>query len=474
MIGREEELRMLDLDYHKEESQFVVVYGRRRIGKTYLVREKFYDQFAFFHTGLREGGLKEQLEAFRISLKNYGDIRCPRLKSWLEAFDRVNKLIDSQPEGRKVIFIDELPWMDTPRSNLVSALEYFWNSELSVRRQKDVFLVVCGSATSWIVENLLHNRGGLHNRLTDQIWLRPFTLAECEKYVRSLGIEMSRAEICEAYMIFGGVPYYWSLLRADKSLAQNIDELCFSPRGKLTDEFGYLYASLFRNAEPHLKIVQALAARRYGMTREEILNETGLKNGGNFKKILDDLVRCDFVRQSNARKKRNRDAFFQLVDCFTIFHHAFMTGRAAGDAHFWSNSLEAPALASWKGLSFERLCVLHTEEIKRALGISGIRTEEYSWRTVSEDETLKGAQIDLVIERADGNINLCEMKYTDGPFELDARESEKLQHRKLAFKSENSLNKSCRLTLISPNGIKSNKYSHLIQNVITVGDLFRE
>ena len=330
MIGRTEELKSLDVDLSREEPQLVVVYGRRRIGKTYLIREKFADQFTFFHTGVRGGLLEDQLEAFRASLVQYGYRRCPRLKGWIDAFCRLDELIARAPDGRKIVFIDELPWMDTPKSNLVSALEYYWNNRALVRREKDVFLIVCGSATSWIVDNVIHNKGGLHDRLTDRIHVRPFTLRECAEYAHSLGIEMSRHEVCETYMVFGGVPYYWSLLRPDLSLAQNVDALCFSRHGRLRDEFDYLYASLFRNAQSHLKVVAALAGCKAGATREEIAARSGIANGGTLKKALEDLVRCDFARQFRAWHKRNRDALFQLTDNFTLFHLAFLAGSATG------------------------------------------------------------------------------------------------------------------------------------------------
>ena len=290
IVGRKNEIKNLEWDLQKSESQFVAVYGRRRIGKTYLVREMFADRFTFAHTGLRGGDKKAQLEAFRSSLVRYGRAKCPVLKSWLQAFEELDKLIAIAPPGRKVIFIDELPWMDTPRSGLLVGLESFWNARASARAEKDVFLVVCGSASSWIVKNLLGDTGGLYGRLTDRIWLRPFTLAECEKYSDRIGLSLSRQELCEAYMIFGGVPYYWNLLRPDMSLAQNIDTLFFSGHGALRDEFGFLYASIFRNAGEHIAIVEALSKKKVGMTREEIASAAGQKMGGNFRLVTEVLV----------------------------------------------------------------------------------------------------------------------------------------------------------------------------------------
>ena len=262
LIGRKNEVRTLEWDLQKSESQFVAIYGRRRIGKTYLVREMFNDSFTFSHTGLRGGDKKAQLAAFRASLTKYGRTKCPTLKNWAAAFEELDNLLAAAPEGRKILFIDELPWMDTPRSDLLVGLEGFWNGRASARAEKDLFLVVCGSASSWIVKNLLGDTGGLYGRLTDRIWLRPFTLAECEVYADRLGLAMSRQELCEAYMIFGGVPYYWNLLRPDMSLAQNIDALFFSDHGALRDEFGFLYSSIFRKAHNHIAIDEALSTKQ--------------------------------------------------------------------------------------------------------------------------------------------------------------------------------------------------------------------
>ena len=471
MIGRNDELKSLDSDLNATESQFVAVYGRRRIGKTYLVKEKFYDQFAFYHTGVRNGSMSEQLAAFRVSLKQAGMTNCPRLTSWIEAFGCLYEHIKNLPAGRKVIFLDELPWMDTPRSNLVSALEYHWNNQLSLR--KDVFLIVCGSASSWIIENIVHNIGGLYNRLTDRIWLRPFRLSECEQYAKSRGLNLSRQEICEAYMIFGGVPYYWSLLRSELGFRQNIDVLCFAEHGKLRDEFQYLYASLFRDATNHLKVVDVLSARKSGMKREEIFAASHIASRSTLKKILEDLVRCDFVRQYAARGKRNRDAFFQLTDNFTIFHNTFLKDGSQTDPDFWTDRSGSSKINVWNGLSFERVCLLHLDAIRRALGISGQITNAYTWRSAAESEDGRGAQIDLVIERADKVINLCEMKYCDSEYELDKEEAQRLRDRRNAFIKETGTRYACRLTLVAPFGLKRNTHSGIIDNVVTLDDLFQ-
>ena len=465
LLGRIREIQTLERDLRKDESQFIAVYGRRRVGKTYLIREYFHDQFFFYHTGLRGGNLKSQLIAFRASLIKYGHEKCPVLKNWLEAFGELNKLIEAGATGRKIIFIDELPWMDTAKSGLVTGLEYFWNAMASARSERDIFLIVCGSASSWIVKNLLKNTEGLYGRLTDRIQLKPFSLAECEEYAKRLGLEMAREEVAEAYMAFGGVPYYWSLLRSDLSLAQNIDELLFAVDGKLRQEFDYLYASIFRHAEPHLKVVEALFSRKSGMTREEIIATTGLKNGGNFKTVLDELEQCDFIRSYCPVGRKNRGAVYQLIDNYTLFYYTFIRNRPKDDTGYWLNALDTPRLANWRGLAFERLCLQHIDCIKRALGISGLQVTAHAWRGDS-------AQIDLLLNRSDKTIDICEIKYSEQPYAIDKDEHEKLMHRKEAFQASLTARRRCRIVLITFSGLKPSKYRGDAQGELTLNDLF--
>ena len=467
ILGRKREIEALERDLRKEESQFIAVYGRRRIGKTYLIREHFHDQFFFYHTGLRGGTLRSQLIAFRASLIKYGHERCPVLKNWLEAFEQLDVLVRTGVPGRKIIFIDELPWMDTPKSGLVTGLEYFWNAKASARSEHDIFLIVCGSASSWIVKNLLKNTGGLYGRLTDRLQLKPFRLSECEELAYRLGLEMTRTEVADAYMVLGGIPYYWSLMRNDLSLAQNIDELLFSEGGKLRDEFSYLYASIFKNAEPHLKVVEALSGKKSGLMREEIIAATGLKNGGNFKTVLDELEQCDFIRSYTPVGKKNRGAVYQLIDNYTLFYYAFIKGRPKDDTGYWLRTLDSSRLANWRGLAFERLCLQHVREIVQALGISGLQVTAHAWRGL-------GVQIDLLLNRSDRTVDICEIKCTDAPYEIDKVEYEKLLNRKQALQAVLPVRTRTRLVLISFSGLRPNKYRNAIQAELALDDLFKD
>lgn len=469
LIGRKLEKEELLATLESEESQFVAVYGRRRVGKTFLVRETFSNQFAFYHTGLAKGTLNDQLAEFQESLRQAGMKRPRRAKTWIEAFHQLSELLSSMNGvTKKVIFIDELPWMDTPKSNLLSALEHFWNGWASAR--KDIVLIICGSATAWVQKKILNNYGGLHNRVTIKMRLMPFSLAECEQYVESQGMAFSRKELMLGYMAMGGIPYYWSLLKKKWSLDQNIDNLFFKYDAPLRNEYEALYASLFKYPEPYMKVVVALGKERRGMLREEILKNTKLSDNQSFATILRDLEQCGFIRKYMAPGKKTRGAFFQLIDNYTLFYLNFVKEDKGNDEHFWTNSIDTSIRNAWCGLAFERLCLWHIPQIKAALGIQGVVSSVYSWRTEAS-ETHKGAQVDLLIDRRDNVINLCEMKYSDDVYALDAEEEEKLRNRKTAFQQDTNTRKSIHTTLVTTYGMHKNAHSGIVQSVVTMNEL---
>ena len=469
IIGRKEEQQILRSAVQSENSEFVAVYGRRRVGKTYLIRETFGYKFTFQHTGLAKGNTKEQLFSFAISLRDAGYDDCPIPKSWLEAFSLLSTYLKNSTDEKKIVFLDELPWMDTPRSNFISAFEHFWNGWASAR--KDIVLIICGSATSWIINKVINDHGGLHNRVTKQIALQPFTLKECEMFAQSKGLEMSRYQLAECYMVLGGIPYYWSLLEKGLSLAQNIDKIIFAKNGKLSNEFNQLYASLFKSPEQYIDIVTALGKKKVGMTREEIIAATDKYSNGALSKVLDELEYCGFIRKYNGFDKKSKQAIYQLIDNYTLFYFKFIQQNENNDEHFWSASIDSAMHRAWSGLAFERLCMAHTQQIKAALGIAGVLSNVYSWRKEA-DETSDGAQIDLLIDRKDQVINLCEMKYSLSEYIIDAEYEQKLRNKKSAFIDTTNTRKAVHLTMVTTFGIKVNAHSGIVQNEITLEDLF--
>lgn len=470
MVGRELERNALLRAYSKRESQFVAVYGRRRVGKTYLVRKTFGNQFAFYHTGVFDGSYREQLDEFRESLEEYGLFDCPTLKNWREAFRELRRLLESKGEGKKVVFIDELPWMETRNSRFVTQVDKFWNKWASAR--DDIVFVVCGSAASWMINNVINDYGGLHNRITDSIVVRPFSLGECEAYAKELGLSMSRREIAETYMVFGGVPYYWSYLEAGESLAQNLDRLLFSRDGKLRNEFDRLFKSLFKDDRMYREVIESLARRKSGKTREEILADVSFTDGGKYSECLQALEECGFVRSFSAVGKKTKNAIFQLVDNFTLFHLEFIAGANGDDGHFWTTSVTSPTVTGWKGRAFERLCLMHVDRIKAALGIAGVRTKVNSWTHAPDGKCKDGAQIDLLIDRADGVINLCEMKYSSGEYDLSLAEWKKIENRRDVFIKVTGTSKSVHVTMVTPEGVADSPSRHFIQSQVKLADLF--
>lgn len=469
IIGRKEEQQILHSAVQSENSEFVAVYGRRRVGKTYLIRETFGYKFTFQHTGLAKGNTKEQLFSFAISLRDAGYDDCPIPKSWLEAFSLLSTYLKNSTDEKKIVFLDELPWMDTARSNFISAFEHFWNGWASAR--KDIVLIICGSATSWIINKVINDHGGLHNRVTKQIALQPFTLKECEMFAESKGLEMSRYQLAECYMVLGGIPYYWSLMEKGLSLAQNIDKIIFAKNGKLSNEFNQLYASLFKSPEQYIDVVTALGKKKAGMTREEIIAATDMYSSGTLSKVLDELEYCGFIRKYNGFDKKSKQAIYQLIDNYTLFYFKFIQQNENNDEHFWSASIDSAMHRAWSGLAFERLCMAHTQQIKAALGIAGVLSNVYSWRKEA-DEMSDGAQIDLLIDRKDQVINLCEMKYSLSEYAIDAEYEQKLRNKKSAFIDATNTRKAVHLTMVTTFGIKANAHSGIVQNEITLEDLF--
>ncbi|MDR2653473.1 MAG: AAA family ATPase [Prevotellaceae bacterium] len=467
-IGRQREIEELTYLVESKKPEFAVIFGRRRVGKTFLIREYFNNKFTFYHTGMANTEMATQLKNFNASLHKYGNIPYPEVATWFESFEQLIHLLSHiKSKSKKTVFIDEMPWMDTPRSGFIQALEYFWNSWAS--GQSDILLIVCGSATSWMMNKLIKNHGGLHNRVTRRIHLSPFNLGECEEYFQKHNLEMNRHQIVENYMIFGGVPYYLSLMQKQFSMTQNVDNLCFASKGILKNEFENLYASLFKNHDNHVKIVEVLSKKAKGLTREEIIENAQLPDGGGLTKTLRELELCGFIHRYRAFEKWERQSLYQLIDFFTLFYFNFMSDNKFDDEHFWTNFIENARHRAWSGYAFEQVCMAHLPQIKNKLGISGVLTNTASWRS---RESENGAQIDLLIERNDKVINLCEMKFANSQFVITKKYDEILRNKQEAFRNETKTNKTLHLTMITTYGVKHNEYWGNIRSEVTMDDLF--
>ncbi|MBR3758475.1 MAG: ATP-binding protein [Bacteroidaceae bacterium] len=470
IIGREKEQDVLKSCFESERAELIAVYGRRRVGKTFLVKNFFREKFDFYITGIYQGSKKEQLQFFNRQLCAYSGMPYPYVDNWFDAFEQLKHYISGLKKNRVVIFIDELPWLDTPRSRFTKALELFWNSWAA--DQPAVKMVVCGSATTWMMSHLLGNKGGLHNRVTRRIKLSPFTLAEVESYLKSQGIVWNRYQITEAYMILGGTPYYLQMLQKGMSLSQNIDYLFFSENAELKEEYGFLFKSLFNDSAIYRSTVELLSRKAKGMTRMEIVQSLKLSEGGAISEVLENLCNCDFIRKYSAFGKKERDVLYQLTDLFTLFYLRFVKNSNRRDEHLWSNMIDSVERRTWSGYSFEQVCLHHIPQIKQRLGISGIQSDVCSWNTPATEEH-KSGQIDLLIDRRDQIINLCEMKYSTQEYEITKRYNDELQERKELFRSKTKTRKALHLTLVTTYGVKNNAYFGMIQSEVTMDDLFK-
>lgn len=479
MIGRKNEKNLLLSLLREEEPQFVAVVGRRRIGKTYLVRETFDYSFTFQHTGISNLSIpasfqkQSQLDKFQESLEMAG-FKCDHpLRSWNEAFQCLKEVIEHSKEKKKVIFIDELSWMDTKNSGLISALESFWNGWVTARKEKDVVLIVCDSATYWMINNIVNARGGLHNRLTAQIHLESFTLKECEEYLASKKIIMNRHQILQCYMVMGGIPYYWSLLKKGESLPQSIDRLFFNKNALLKDEYDNLYRSLFNKPDQYIEIVEALSQNNQGMSRNELIKKSGISSSGNLSEKLNELENCGFIRKYIPFGYKQKNCLYQLIDNYTLFYHRFIKNKNI-DENYWENQQQSSVVNTWCGLAFERVCLQHIQQIKKALGISGVYTEANAWRCkANHEEGIHGSQIDLLIVRRDQIINLCEMKYSEDDYTVDVAYDRSQRHKINDLLKVTKTKYAIHPTLITTYGVNENAYAKNIQSVITTDDLFQ-
>lgn len=469
LIGRIEQLKRLNEVKENASSSFIAVYGRRRVGKTFLIRNAFENKFDFYVTGIFKISLAQQLTNFHAALlKYYPQAEDMELaKDWFTAFQQLAGLLESDSIGKKIIFLDELPWFDTAQSGFIPALEHFWNSWASARN--DIILIVCGSAAGWMINKLINNRGGLHNRITGRIRLEPFTLKECADFLQSRNINFDRYQVIQLYMAIGGIPYYLEQVEGGQSAAQNINRLCFQKDGILRNEFENLYKSLFDNADKHIALIEALCKKTKGLTRGELIKESKLPSGGSITRMLSELEESGFIRKYYAYGKKERNSLYQLVDFYSLFYLRFIRKSSVMDDNSWLNSLDSPSLRAWSGYSFEQVCLIHIQQIKQALGISAVQTTTSAW--VGRNEA--GAQIDLLIDRRDHVINVCEMKFSLNKFTIDKKYAEELRNKIGVFTDEVKTSKSVFLTMITTFGLTKNDYAQsLVQNDLTMDVLF--
>lgn len=471
IAGRQKEIKILQGLFEERESSFLAVYGRRRIGKTYLVRQVYAEKLVFECTGLNQEDMSQQLENFWMMLNEAnpkGQVVAPP-KTWLQAFFQLRAYLNTlKGDEKKVIFLDEIPWFETPKSGFLAALGSFWNQYCTKRN--DIILVICGSAASWIIEKVVNDRGGLHNRITKRLQLQPFNLKETKAFFEFNQVKLSLRDIAQIYMCVGGIPFYLKDIKNGFSLPQILDQLFFEEYATLNNEFQNLYASLFKNNTFHEKVVAALATKNQGLTRNEILNVLGIKSSGDFSVVLEELTQCGFIKAIYPISKSKEGCLYRLIDEYSLFYFKFLAHDKSRSS--WSQLVNTPTFRTWSGYAFENLCFKHTAQIKMAFGISGVITNEYSWVLKGNAERT-GTQIDLVIDRADNCINIIEAKFYNTEFEV-TKDYERQLHNKVAiFTNTTKTKKSVFLTMISVFGVKKNThFLSVVTNQLTIEDLF--
>ena len=471
LIGRQAELQVLEKLYKSNQAEFLAIYGRRRVGKTFLIREFFKNKGIFFSlTGVKDASMKKQLQNFSEELEQTLGVAASdkTLKDWQEAFSLLRKSIEAVKSSKRiVVFLDELPWLATPRSGFLSDLDHLWNRYLSADNR--IILIVCGSAASWMIQKIVSNKGGLHGRLTAQIRLAPFSLSETEIFLKSRKITLGRKQIVELYMALGGVAKYLSYIEGGKSPAQIIQELCFSSEGRLYHEFHQLYDSLFDDAEQHIQVVKALSTKWSGLTINELLKVTGIRSGGSFSALLRELEESGFILYIPDFHKKNRDGKYRLIDEFSLFYLRFMEEAAQLKSlqnDYWIRTQRAPAYTTWAGYAFEGVCLKHLREIIRALGLGVVAAHSSGWFS-------KEAQIDLLIDRSDVCINLCEIKFFRDVWDMTEHDAILLNRRRERFRESTKTKKSLFTTLITPYGAQINShYTSCVDQQLTLEHLF--
>ncbi|UYQ92330.1 ATP-binding protein [Chitinophaga horti] len=474
LVGRIQEQAILAEKLSSGEAELIAIYGRRRVGKTFLIRTYFKDKIAFELTGVHEAAFRHQLLNFGFALQSAMKAKLPVAtpENWIQAFQMLSQFLNELPVKKPaVIFFDEFPWLHTQKSGFLQAFEHWWNSYAS--KKTNIKVVICGSAASWMIDHVINNKGGLHNRVTQKIRLLPFSLSETMTYLSTRGIKLNHYLTLQLYMAIGGIPQYLKGIHKGESVAQAIDRLCFTKDGMLKGEFKNLYQSLFKNSHHHEHIIRALAKKGKGLTRNEIITECNLSSGGTATKILKELEESGFISSYIPFNKTEKESLFKLTDEYSLFYLKYIEHAKSSGAGTWLQQSTTSSYSTWSGLAFESICQKHVLQIKKALGIEKVLTNVSSWRH-SPSGGVKGTQIDLLIDRQDKVINLCEVKFCQTEFTIDKKYAEELTNKVLIFKSANKIRSSIFPTMITTYGVKNNDYyRNIVQSQIIMDDLFR-
>lgn len=470
LVGRAKEVEILEKALGSPKAELVAVIGRRRVGKTFLINSVFEGKISFDITGIQDAPLARQLKNFRFSLSERSEKPVPSPKDWFDAFIQLIDFLKSTGgRGKQVVFFDEVPWLATPRSGFLQGFSFFWNSWAV---KQEIIVVICGSAASWMIQKVVNNKGGLHNRITKRIHLDPFNLSETETFLKTKGVKLDRYQIIQLYMAMGGIPHYLNEVQSGKSATQNIDEICFAREGILNQEFSRLYPALFSKAENHVAVIRALASKWRGLTRLEIIQMTKLSEGGGTTRILEELEQSGFISEYIPFGKKKKEKIYRLTDEYSLFYLQFIDQKVHRESRVWEKLSQTQAWKSWSGFAFESICLKHVPQIKKALSIAGIYSEASSYYKKGNAEG-EGVQIDLLLDRSDHVINLFEVKFYNGPYILSKDYALQLRKKSMLFQTYTKSVKQIFWSMITTFGVEENEHSiGLIDHSLTINDLF--
>lgn len=475
LVGRKAEKQVMQSLLNDDKAHMLALIGRRRVGKTFLIRTTYQEHIVFEMTGLKDASFDQQLLNFTFQFNHFFPQMNPLfgLTEWLTAFHKLTDELKKLPKDKKpVLFFDELPWIAGKRSGFLEALAHWWNNWAS---KQNILLVVCGSAAAWMIDHVVNAKGGLHNRITKLITLQPFTLSETKEFLLSKEIKLSNYQIVQLYMVLGGIPHYLEQLNKGKSATQNIQEICFNRDGLLRNEFENLYSALFDNAQNHIAVIKALASKSKGLDRQEILSKTKIKDGGWFSALLSELEASGFITSLQPLENKKKETLFRLTDEFTLFYLAFMEGKRSTGDNYWTRMSQTQDYKIWCGYAFENVCAKHVSEIKNALQIGGIQSEVSSFLHRKNDKYHKGFQIDLLIDRRDDVLSLCEMKFYSDEYRITPDYAKKIHTKREGLKALSSPKKHIEVVFISTFGVVDNEQrSDYVDHNLTMDIFFKD
>jgi AAA+ ATPase superfamily predicted ATPase len=404
-IGRKVEIAQLTALIDLPRPSIAVIYGRRRVGKSELIRHVTQGKNVLSFEGLEGQPKHKQIKNFLFQLSAQSNIREKNISDWPDALILLRTLTQ---DGQWIIILDEFQWMANYQNELVSVIKMIWEKYLS--QNPDLTLILCGSIASFMKSKVLKS-SALYGRTDYELNLHELNLSEISEFFPGKGSD----EVIDTAMLVGGIPKYLELISEYPSLYDALEPLAFSQDGFFKTEYDRLFASHFGKKPIFMKIIQTLATNPYGLTTGKLAKEMQVASGGTLCHQLDDLESAGFLHSIIPFDKPEGSKLrkYILMDAYVRFYHSIIRGSmketTPPNTQFHA-IMSSPRYAAWAGMAFEFLCMRHHKEISRILGFHGI---PYTAGPFFQRKTLDtpGVQIDLLFERSDKILVLCEMKY---------------------------------------------------------------